>query len=75
MFAIFSTTNRQKVYRPGQWIFGCDMILPIKNRVDWELIRQRKQTQINIYNARENKRRVDYDYKVGDDVMLIKHTS
>ena len=51
------------------------MILPIKNRVDWELIRQRKQTQINIYNARENKRRVDYDYKVGDDVMLIKHTS
>ena len=41
-FAIHSTTNRKKVYSPGQLIFGRDMILPIKQRVDWELIRQQK---------------------------------
>ena len=43
-FAIISTTNRQKVYSPDQYISIRDKILPIKHRVDWELIRQRKQT-------------------------------
>ena len=37
-FAICSTTNRQKVYSPVKMIFDRDMILLIKNRVDWELI-------------------------------------
>ena len=35
-FEIFSTTNRQKCYSPGQLIFGCDMIFLIKHSVDWE---------------------------------------
>ena len=39
-FAIPSTTNRQKIYSPGELIFGCDMILPIEHTVDFELIRQ-----------------------------------
>ena len=56
-------------------IFGHDMILPIKHRVDWELRRKKKQTQINRYNTLENKHRVDYDYKVMDKVMLINHTA
>ena len=43
--------------------------------VDWELIRQRKQTQINRDNTGENKQRFKYDYKVGDKVMLADHTS
>ena len=73
-FTILSTTNRQKVYIPGQSIFGRDMILSIKRRVDWELICQQKQTQINRYIACENKHRVDYDCKVEDKVMLLKHT-
>ena len=63
-FAIRSTTSRQKGYSPGQLIFGCDVILLIKHRVGWELIRQIKQTQTNRDNARDNKHRVDYDYKL-----------
>ena len=51
------------------------MILPIKHRVDLELIRQQKQTQINRYNTQENKHRVGYDYKVGDKVMLTNYTA
>ena len=39
------------------------MIIPIKNRVDWELIRQRRQTKTNKDNIRENNNRVDHDYK------------
>ena len=40
VFAICSTTNRKNGYSPVQLIFGHDMILLIKNRVDRELIHQ-----------------------------------
>ena len=43
--------------------------------MDWELIRKQKQTQINRYNARNNKHRVYYDYKVGDKFILAEHTA
>ena len=56
-------------------MFGRDMILPIKHRVDWELIRQQKQTKLNRDNTRENKYIFDFDYKVRDKVMLNKHTA
>ena len=39
-FTIHSKTYRQNGYSQSQLIFGHDMILLIKNRVDWELIRQ-----------------------------------
>ena len=39
-FTIFSTTNRQKCYSPGQLVFVRNMILIIKHMVDWELICQ-----------------------------------
>ena len=47
VFAIHSPTNTEKGYIPGQLFFGQDMILPIEHTVDWELIRQKKQAQIN----------------------------
>ena len=31
---------------------------------------QLKQNQINKYNIRKNKKRVDHKYKVGDKIML-----
>ena len=73
--AVRSTTSRLKSYSPGQLIFCHDIILPIKHRVDWEFIHQKKQAKINKDNARENKHRVEYDYKVGDKVMLTNHTA
>ena len=50
-FSILSTTNRQKGYSPGQLIFGREMILPIKHRVDFELICHRNHSKINKYNT------------------------
>ena len=50
------------------------MILPIKHRVDWSLIRQRKQVTINRDNNQKNKHIVEYEYKVRYDVMFTKHT-
>ena len=41
-FAILSATNRKKCYSPVQLLFGRDNIIPIKHKVNWELICQQK---------------------------------
>ena len=74
-FSFRSTTNSQKGYSPIQLILGRDTILPIKYRVDWELIRQQKYMQINRDYIRENKYSADYDYKVRYDIILTKNTA
>ena len=74
-FAIFSTANGKKGYSQGQFIFGHDIILPIKHMVDWELIYQQNKTQISKDNICENIYRVDHDYNVGDNGILTKHTA
>ena len=51
-------------------IFCQDMILPIKYVSDWEYIRHNKQEQIGKYSICENSTRIDYDYRVGYQVML-----
>ena len=43
--------------------------------MDWELIHQRKQTQINEENIRENIKRFDHEYKVGDKLMVNKNAA
>ena len=40
-FAIHSTTNSLKCYSPGQLVFGRDMIIPKKYKMDWESICQK----------------------------------
>ena len=74
-FVICSTTNRLKGYSPGQLVFGRDITLLIKHKLDWELIRQKNQTQINKENIHKNIKRVDHDYKVGDKFMLNNTTA
>ena len=51
------------------------MILPIKHNADWESIHQGMQVQINKYNIRKNRDRIEHDYKVRDNVMITKHTA
>ena len=63
-FDIFFTTNSLKYYSPGQLIFGRDIILPNNHTVDWYLIFQKKQAQINNDNIFKNCKKVDHDYKV-----------
>ena len=46
------------------------MILPIKHNVDWELIHQKNQTQINKDHICKNSKIVNCDYKVRDKLML-----
>ena len=51
---------------------GQDAILNIKHVADWEHIRQHKQSRINHNNKRENTRRNNHQYKVGEKI-LVKH--
>jgi hypothetical protein len=70
-WAIRSSYHRTLEATPTQLVFGHDMIFNIKTVVNWDLIRKRKQSHVDFDNARENKCRVAYDYKVGQKVYLI----
>ncbi len=56
----------------GAAIFGRDMLFDISFIADWQKIGKRRQRLTDLNNARENKGRIDYDYKVGQKVLLRK---
>ena len=72
MFAVRATYHITLQASPMKLVFGRDAILTIKHVVDWEHIRQRKQLRINHNNIRENMRRNNHQYKVGDKIPF-KH--
>ena len=72
-YAIRSTINTIMQASPGQIVFGRDMIMPITFNVDWNIIRERRQQQAIRENNRENARRLDYPFTVGDYVFLSKN--
>ena len=47
----------------------------IKHKVDWELVCQKEQTQINKYRIRENCKIIDHDYKVRDKVIITNNSN
>ena len=51
------------------------MILLIKHTADWKLIRQKNQTKINKDTTHKNCIGVDYDYQVGDKVVLTNNSA
>jgi hypothetical protein len=57
---------------PGAAIFGRDMLFDILFIADWQKIGEHRQCLTDLNNARENKGRIDYDYKVGQKVLLRK---
>ena len=59
------------MFSPAQIIFQKDMILRTNMLADIELIRQRREAAIRKNNDRENRRRIAYDYKAGDKVLIL----
>ena len=53
-------------------VFGQDAILNIKHVANWEHIWQRKQLRINHNNMRENMRRNNHQYKVGEKNLVMR---
>ena len=71
-WAIRSTYHTVLKASPGAAIFGRDMLFDIPYIADWNKIGDYRQRQADLNNLRENKKRIDYDYKVGDKILVRK---
>ena len=71
-WAVRSTYHTVLKASPGAAIFGRDMLFDIPFIADWNKIGDYRQRQTDRNTRRENKTRVDWDYKVGDKVLVRK---
>jgi hypothetical protein len=70
-WAIGSTYHTVLKASPGAVVFGQDMLFDIPFVADWRKIGEQRQSLTNRGNQRENTKRIDYNYKVGDKVLVI----
>jgi hypothetical protein len=70
-WAIRASYNSATDATPAQLVFGRDMMFNIKSIVDWKALSIRKQKAIDAANVRENARRINHDYQIGDQVYVI----
>ena len=71
-WAIRSTYHTVLKASPGTAIFGCNMLFDIPYIADWKKIKDYRQCQTDLNTSREYKQCVDYDYKIGDKVLVRK---
>jgi hypothetical protein len=71
-WAICSTYYTVLKASPVAAIFGQDMLFGFLFIADCQKIREYRQQLTDHNNAHENKGRIDYDYKVGQKVLLRK---
>ena len=71
-WAVRSTYHTVLKATPGAAIFGRDMLFDIPYLADWNQIGKRRQTLVDQSCAKTNKRRIDFDYAIGQKVLLTK---
>ena len=71
-WAICSTYHTVLKASPGAAIFGRDMLFDIPYIADWNKIGEYRQRQTDLNTAGENSSCLDYDYIVGDKVLVRK---
>ena len=69
-FATRATVHTTLDATPSQLVFGRDPIIGTKHLADWSLIKDRKKKLIMQNNRKENKNRLEHDYKVGEKVLM-----
>ena len=69
-FAIRATAHTTLQATPSQLVFGRDHILNIKYQANWKNILNKKQKMINKNNQQENNKRKEYQYSVGQKVLI-----
>ena len=70
MFAVRENYHTTLQASPMQLVFGRDAILNTEHVSNWEHIRQRKQERINHNKKRENIRRNNHQYRVGEKIIV-----
>jgi hypothetical protein len=71
-WAVHSTYHTVLKASPGAAIFEQDMLFDIPFIADWQKIGEHRQQLTDLNYARENEGRIDYDYKVGQKVLVWK---
>ncbi len=74
-WAIHSTYHTVLKASPGAAIFGWDMLFDVPFIANRNKIGDYRQGQTDLSTERENKRCVDYDYKIGDRVLVYRMES
>jgi hypothetical protein len=69
-WAICSTYHTVLKAYPGMAIFRHGMLFDIPFIANWNRIGDYRQRQTDLNTARKNSKQVDYDYKVGNRVLL-----
>jgi hypothetical protein len=70
-WAICSTYHMVLNASPGAAIFGCNMLFDIPFMADWRKFGDQRQSVTDCGNQHENANSIDYNYKVGDKVLVI----
>jgi hypothetical protein len=70
-WTIRSTYHTVLKASPGAAIFGQDMLFNIPFVADWRKIGEQRQTLTDHGSQHKNAKRIDYDYKVRDKVLVI----
>jgi hypothetical protein len=70
-WAIRSTYHTVLKASPSAAIFRRDMLFDITFVADWRKIGERRQSLTSCGNQRKKAKCIDYDYKVGDKVLVI----
>jgi hypothetical protein len=71
-WAIRSTYHTVLKASPGALIFGHDMLFDVPFIADWKQIGEFRQSITDCNSDNKNKKRVDYDYKVGNKILIRK---
>ncbi len=71
-WAVCSTYHTKLKASPGAAIFGRDMLFDIPFIADRQKIGEHRQQLTDLNNTRENKGRIDYDYKGSQKVLVWK---
>ena len=71
-WAICSTYHTVLKALPGAAMFGSDKLFEVPFIADWKQIGEHRQCQTDHSNECENKKRVDYTYKIGDKILIQK---
>ena len=69
-WAIRSTHHTVLKASPGAAIFGQDMPFDILSIADWKKIGEHRQKLTDLNTARKNEGMIDYDYKVGQKILV-----
>ena len=72
MFAVRATFHTTLQATPMQLVFGRDAILNSQFEANWKFIKERKQKLIKLNNQKENKKRIQHEYKINDKVLYQK---